>query len=276
MSHDAPMSSNDPGCIIFMIDQSGSMGHEWRGTDQTIAYGAAKAVNSVLAELVARCKKGEDISPRVRVGLFGYSEPNQIKKVDWASDNTTPESDGLLSIPEVYKVTEEVYDPEEETYVPWVVTEEASGGTPMQHALQEVLSVAENFAQTHSDSFPPIIINITDGEPTDMDHDDIPNEVHPLTSVATADGNALMCNVHLSKVQAPQAFLPSSENGLPDEFSKSLFRASSEVPDGMANVGRTKDALDIPEGARLFAYNADPTALLQLLTLASSAPVGKE
>ena len=80
----------------------------------------------------------------------------------------------------------------------------------------------------------------------------------------------------LSKVQAPQAFLPSSEDGLPDEFSKSLFRASSEVPDGMANVGRTKDALDIPEGARLFAYNADPTALLQLLTLASSAPVGKE
>ena len=82
MAHEMNLSSSDPGCIIFMIDQSGSMGNDWRGTGQTLAYGAAKAVNTVLAELAARCKKGEEISPRVRVGLFGYSEPSRVASVE--------------------------------------------------------------------------------------------------------------------------------------------------------------------------------------------------
>ena len=276
MAHEMNLSSNDPGCIIFMIDQSGSMGYQWRGTDQTLAYGAAKAVNSVLAELVARCRKGEEISPRVRVGLYGYSEPNRQPKVDWASDNTTPEDDGLMCISTVANVREEVLDEENEVYIPWVVPEAYGGGTPMMRAIHEIITVAENFAQNNPNSFPPIIINITDGEPQDMDTSDIPNEVHPLTSISTVDGHALVCNVHLSETQAAPVFLPSTEDALPDDFSKNLFRASSEVPEIMARVGREKDKLDIPENARLFAYNADPTLLLKLLTLASSAPVGKE
>lgn len=249
------------------------MGNEWRGTGQTLAYGSAKAVNSVLAEVAARCKKGEEISPRVRVGLFGYSEPNQIPKVDWASANTSPEADGLMCISTIGTVNDEVYDAAEEKFIPWVVHEDFGGGTPMMLAFHEVLGVAEAFAQNHPTSFPPIIINVTDGMPTDMDTQDIPNEVHPLSSIATADGQALICNVHLSETQEAPAFLPASEDALPDEYSKNLFRASSVVPEAMANVGRERiKGIEIPENARLFAYNADPTLLVQLLTLASSVP----
>lgn len=273
MAHEMNLSSNDPGCIIFMIDQSGSMGNDWRGTGQTLAYGAAKAVNTVLAELAARCKKGEEISPRVRVGLFGYSEPGRVASVDWASANTSPEADGLMCISTIATINDEVLDEENEVFIPWVVHDHFGGGTPMMLAFHEVLGVAEAFAQSHTTSFPPIIINITDGMPTDMDTQDIPNEVHPLSSIATSDGHALICNVHLSETQEAPAFLPASEDALPDEYSKNLFLASSEVPEAMAKVGRERiKGIDIQENARLFAYNADPTLLVNLLTLASSVP----
>lgn len=269
MSHEAFMSSNHPGCLIFMIDQSGSMSSEWRGADQTLAYGAAKAVNQVLAELVARCRDGERISPRVRVGLFGYASPDGNQRVDWASTNTSPEGDGLMCISSVADVRDEVLDEENEKWMPWVVQEVYGGGTPMMLAIHEVTGVAETFAQNHTDSFPPVIINVTDGEANDMESSDIPNEVHPLTSISTADGNALMCNIHISATAEAPAFLPASEDGLPDEFSKNLFRASSVVPEQMAKVGRKMGIPDIPEGARLFAYNANSTLLTKLITLAS-------
>ena len=61
----------------------------------------------------------------------------------------------------------------------------------MQMALNQVRGLS-GFRSIEPNSFPPIIINITDGAPTDMDEHDLPNVAQSLTSLTTADGNALL------------------------------------------------------------------------------------
>src|SRR2546427_8925328 len=41
------------------------------------------------------------------------------------------------------------------------------GGTPMCAALKEATEITQTWCQEHPNGFPPIVINITDGEATD-------------------------------------------------------------------------------------------------------------
>src|SRR2546422_2084770 len=45
----------------------------------------------------------------------------------------------------------------------------SKGGTPMCAALKEATRIVETWCQEHPTGFPPIVINITDGEATDGD-----------------------------------------------------------------------------------------------------------
>src|SRR5256885_15696862 len=45
----------------------------------------------------------------------------------------------------------------------------SKGGTPMCAALKEATKITQTWCQEHPNGFPPIVINITDGEATDGD-----------------------------------------------------------------------------------------------------------
>ena len=262
------LSTKHPGCIIFMIDQSGSMGAHWRGTEKSCSFGAAKAVNSIIGELVLRCMKGEEVSPRVMMGFFGYSADS----VDWCAEGFPHDKSGLVSIKDLAECDDQILDEETEVFIPWVVADNAYGNTPMKEALSEIRGIADMFAQNNPDSFPPILINITDGRPTDMDESDLPALAETLKSISTSDGSALVWNIHISAEEGEAVLMPGSSDGLADEYAQYLFEASSELPKSMVNIGRQSYKMEIEEGARCFAFNANATELTKLLVLASSAP----
>ena len=137
-----------------------------------------------------------------------------------------------------------------------------------------MLSVAENFAQNHPDSFPPVIVNITDGVPTDCHESELEGIVKPLMNIDTNDGSALVFNLHISPDSSNPAFLPSPGDTLPDSYAECLFAASSVLPESMAEIGREDHGMVIGEGARCFAFNADSAGLVKLLSLASSGGGG--
>jgi len=66
----------------------------------------------------------------------------------------------------------------------------------------------------HPKSFPPVVINITDGESTDGDPYPASAAIRELE---TEDGNVLLLNLHLSSCRAPQVFFPDSESGLAEQ-----------------------------------------------------------
>jgi hypothetical protein len=68
-----PISRKDPGCIVFLLDRSDSMGSLWGSSGWTLAEGATKAVNDIIFEL---CLRSQVEPGKARyyfdIGIFGY------------------------------------------------------------------------------------------------------------------------------------------------------------------------------------------------------------
>src|SRR5262249_133180 len=75
----------------------------------------------------------------------------------------------------------------------------SDGGTSMCEALHQAQQVAWEWADTHPDSYPPVIVNVSDGVATDGDP---AREARLITEVATNDGQALLFNVHITDLNS--------------------------------------------------------------------------
>ena len=124
----------------------------------------------------------------------------------------------------------------------------------------------EEWVSNHSESFPPIVINITDGMATDGDPE---NFALRIMDLATTDGNVLVFNAHLSSVGAMPALFPSQVTGLPDEYATKLFRMSSVLPESCRNLAATQ-GIPVDEGSRGFVFNANLEALVQFLDIGTT------
>jgi len=138
-----------------------------------------------------------------------------------------------------------------------------AGGTPMSSAFKMAAEMVQKWVAEHPKGFPPIVINITDGEATDGDP--VP-EAKALCSLGSDDGATLVFNIHLSSAAANPIELPASDEGLPDKFAKQLFEMSSSLTPFM--IGRAKE-LGMPagDGARGFIFNAQPMQVIQFLDI---------
>jgi hypothetical protein len=137
------------------------------------------------------------------------------------------------------------------------------GGTPMCAALKDATKVVETWCQDHPKGFPPIVINITDGEATDGD---LVAEARKVTAVSGEDGSALLFNIHLSSTPGPSIELPDSPKKLPDDHAKALFEASSPLTPFMV-ARATELGLPATENSRGFIFNAQPLHVIHFLDI---------
>ena len=70
---------------------------------------------------------------------------------------------------------------------------------PMCEALSAASKALQDWTAQHPDSYPPMVINVTDGDATDGNPEPLAQEVMAL---GTNDGNALLYNAHLSEMSA--------------------------------------------------------------------------
>src|SRR6202035_1255719 len=139
----------------------------------------------------------------------------------------------------------------------------AHGGTPMSEALKMGHATISAWIDQHPDGFPPIVINITDGESTDGDPTQAATALQSLT---TSDGAVLLFNLHLSSSKATPIQFPDREEGLPDKYAQLLFRLSSPLPSYMRAVAK-EEAIEISDGARGFVFNADMISVIRFLDI---------
>ena len=81
-SYVAEISRDRPGCILFLLDQSQSMGEPFAGDTKTSkAVTLADAINKLLMSLVLRCTQNVNEGPRnyFDIGVMGYGD-------SWESD----------------------------------------------------------------------------------------------------------------------------------------------------------------------------------------------
>ena len=277
MSHTAEISRNNPGCFLFLVDQSASMSLALGGQagcrkDEQ----AAAALNRTLSDIIQRCSQGEEVRDYFHVGIITYNttrtgasavatpfegvEPrapfrlaSEVEAAAAIIDRPVKESDGKGGLIEVMEA------------IPEWLAPVASGGTPMCEALTLAAQALRQWVNEHADSFPPIVINITDGAATDGDAVPIARDI---MSIATRDGDALMFNVHLSDVSAAPIMYPGDENALPqnDDCAVDLFRMSSVLPESSRKQAGSL-GIAVSEQSRGYVFNSDLAALVQFLEI---------
>ncbi|BFO21430.1 hypothetical protein SHKM778_78180 [Streptomyces sp. KM77-8] len=96
----------------------------------------------------------------------------------------------------------------------------------MCEALRYTHKVLDRWVAEHPGSFPPIVLNLTDGESTDGDP---AGPAQQLRSVGTENGPTLLFNLHISSDVATPTHYPSTDAGLPQMGAK-LFSMSDVLP----------------------------------------------
>jgi hypothetical protein len=274
------ISRKHPGCIIFLLDRSDSMKRPWEG-NRTLAEGAAQALNDVLRELCIEGRKERGIVYHYfDIGIFGYGLRPIAggEGVESAfGGNLTgyalaplPElNDNPVAVREVPSI-----DLSGSTVLAPVWVEPIYGfRTPMCEAMSVAGQYAFDWARSNPDSFPPIIINITDGFVTDdpFDGASLGDWAQRLTTIETKDGHALLFNIFLSPDEGPQRMLPTTDSGLPAPGPQ-LFQISSALPQPMiVNAGGA--GIPVEAGARGFAFNANLRMLSDFLKIGTNVGV---
>ena len=88
--------------------------------------------------------------------------------------------------------------------------------------------------------------------------------VEGLRNLTTEDGNVLLFNLHVSSSTEPPLQFPDSEQGLPDDYARLLFRMSSALPPHACEVARRAGAR-VSDRSRGFVFNADLISVIQFL-----------
>lgn len=275
MSYSRRIESLYPGCMLFLIDQSGSMDEELSGTEgKRKADAVCDVINRFLKELVDRSAKGMQMKHYFDVGVIGYGAQGAQSAFagDLAGRDVVPITevkDHPIRVEDRTKKVDDGAGGLVETKTKFGVWFEpmANGGTPMCQALQYAHQILADWVQGHPDCFPPIVVNITDGMATDGDPTGPAQEVMALS---TNDGNVLVFNCHISSVDAETIQFPDTDRGLPDEFAQMLFKMSSVVPESLC-LEAEKSGLPAKEQMRGFAFNADLVTLVNFLTIGTLA-----
>jgi len=269
MAYQADISRSNPGCFLFLLDQSGSMADGFSGAGHRKADELATIINRLLASLVIRCSKDEGVRDYFDVGVIGYGS-NVQPALAIGSDSTpiVPISRLANSPLRVEDRAQKIPDGagglvEQTVKLPIWIDPHANGGTPMTEALTQGRQALTTWVQQHAAAFPPVVFNITDGEATDGDPC---HAAQALQSLATDDGEALLFNVHLSDRRAPSVEFPASDETLPDSFARRLFSMSSTLPPHLQSAAR-QEGYVVEDGTRGFVFNADAAAVIQFLDI---------
>jgi hypothetical protein len=251
-----------PGCLIFLLDQSGSMAEPIGGQSSVSKADAlADIINDLLHAIVRRCVKDPDGPPRhyYDLGIIGYGE---TAKSGFGGDLSGRH---LASVEEVANATLRIEEHDGVVAPVWF-SPVAASRTAMCAAFDLAGQVASGWIGAHQDSFPPIVLNVSDGKATDGD----PAEwAQRLRGLRTLDGELLLFNINLSSgVRQPLAF-PSSAQDLPDDYSRQMFALSSPLPDFMRRHAKER-GMPADVGARGFVCNADISTVIQALAVGTT------
>lgn len=270
----------NPGLIIFLVDQSGSTEDIMLSNNRSIAENIADLVNVSITEAIdTATAQISDEEEKVKrevcfavVGYGGKGNPEDPEdKRNWQAE--------LLMQPKYSDTIYGEYQKERSTIsnldIFQILSPVHGGGTPMASAYKTALDILTRWLPTHdSDKDPvPVIINISDGEPTDS-VDDIKETISKINELKIADGSPIIINLHLSAKNSQELKTPSNIDDCVDEYAKLMYEISTEVTDDLANNCKPIKSLGISKGAKLFCSNIqDPKFAARFLAIGT--PVKK-
>ena len=275
------------GLMVFLLDQSSSMNDfaTIQGHKLTLAQMATSILNSLLVTVIDNAALDTSTARRkdyCDILVFGYGDG--VKPLLNPLGVPVPLPDLAEKNLGKQPVRKTKYDPlkgnyvtvdEEEPY--WIEPVANSQYTEMASAISKSYQAVQSWLQAdprRNDSFPPIVINITDGKQNGAHGGDPVQEAMKLRQLGTSDGAVLLFNCHITTSNKQSLAFPNSiaqirSLNLPqDEHvgAEQLFQMSSEIPATMAKRAQDVSGASISSGARGFVYNASGEDLVRFLS----------
>ena len=264
-------SSNNPGLIIFLLDQSASMAELYRTTGKSKAQYAADIVSDQINEFIIKNKPSETFRNRVCFVVIGYGGNDPVTGVQTLLVGNVED----LALSTQFPIREKEIKKGDKIIKiagsKQFVTPRAEGITPMKEAFEVAKGIIDNFIEKYPNAPAPLIINISDGFPevNGKNQKDYQQEVveivKEIRKKETPDGKTLVFNIHIGE-GTPVGF-EGDENkikSLNDACVQFLFDISSFLPKryrkNAIGVGLDEDfpnlVVDEPK-PRGFISNAD-------------------
>jgi hypothetical protein len=273
MPYKAEISRANPTCFLFLVDHSSSMNEPVMGTEGNPKKSAfvAEALNRVLQSLVVSASKDLEIRQYYQVGIIGYGseiqyilpgadETTHLAWIDDVYQNPLRIEDRILQEPDGAGGTVDI-----NVKFPVWVEPFARGNTPMRQVFETAYEILSQWVQEHPDSYPPTVINLTDGQSNDGR---VAIAVEKLRSLNTNDGNVLVLTLHTSSHPFDQPVVfPSSVEDMPDYSSRSMFEMSSPLPENLRRAAEEILGTEMNKTVRGIVYNADIAAIVQGLEI---------
>lgn len=282
-TYQAAWTRQNRGLLVFLLDQSGSMGAKVQVAGQSYqkAEAAAAALNSLIVSVVNNAPFDPQTGKRkdyCDILILGYGD--QVKSLLNTSFAPVSVAD-LAANPRGQQVVQvERYDslqgkvvatPERRPY--WITAYAYSQKTETAQALRRTHEGISNWLRAERRrnlSFPPIVINITDG--MHNGEGDPILEAQRVRQLSTEDGSVLIFNCHITALDVASLTLPSNLREIAAhvspqerECAELLFQMSSPIPATMRTQARNIFGSDLAAGARGFIYNADAKDLINFL-----------
>lgn len=266
--------------FVLLIDGSGSMAEEIdvHGRRMTKAEAVASITNGLLFELIERARRNDGVRDYYDIAVWSYSGNDEVYSL-------LPDGVEMISVAKLaalqVPMRREVVEcrmPDGSTALreipaPAWVAPEAAGQTPMYQALDQATELLDAWCRRpeHAESFPPTVFNITDGEATDCDDEELRSVAERLRGLRTCDGNVLLVNIHIAPGDSQRAvFFPSEEEaGYPNRYARLLYDCSSPMPEVFNEAIRDAKGPGALPPFRGMSYNASAEQLIAMLNIGS-------
>ncbi len=278
--YSAPITRKNPTLFVIMIDQSGSMDERASLVPQTTtkAEYVAAVTNSLISELLNRCRREEGVRDYFHLVAMGYSDCGVIPLLSEHFELLAPSRLSIMNKPRRKHIEERRLANGQTTIgnfeqTLWIEPH-AEGNTPMYAAMLKAQSIVSQWCSrpANRSCYPPVIINISDGEATDADDSQLLETAAGIKNLRTDDGNAIFMNIHITNQElCPQAIFPCSPEELPgDRNARLLYEMSSEMPE-IYHEQILEVRGPAPEGApfRGVSYNTPITELVAMMNIGS-------
>jgi hypothetical protein len=240
--YEKKISCQYPGLIVLVLDDSGSMADNLPGTSDAKFKWVERYVGLIFNELLARSSEvkgnGVVIKPRYCLVVIKYGSIVEI----WGDP-------GMDIKTAVEKFTNDGNS---------LGLGGHFGGTDTEAGIQEAYEYLKKAVKQEKfkDSFPPMVLHLTDG----MSHTDAQPVIEQIKQLSTSDGNVLVVNAFIGtdtslSYKGPEDFpgyVDVSEAG-PSTDNIKLFDMSSAAPQCIVENLKSQGTFpNIRDGSRLF------------------------
>lgn len=246
---------------------------------KTRAEMAATAVNRCIMEIVKKCEHMEAVKDRCSLVVIGYGAPTKCPKAGGQAAyimlggkisevaKQKLRTDTTIKKQKISDGAGGLMDGETQFHLDIWIEPYVEGSTPMDQAFLKAEEVASKWILEYPNNFPPVVVNVTDGEPSDPAAAE--KAANSLMGVATSDGNLLLFNVHYTD-SGNETVFPNSESQFASSFGKLMFRISSEIPSTLLPSAQEAGFENAKQGCRALVVNGHTTDMIKLINFGSS------